>query len=82
MKDDTNYEDLDISDGGTLFVKEWWNMHGSATPQLQHLTMLVLAQLMNTSSVERCLANNSIYCFGPLVFILQCLDGLLLIVVR
>jgi len=32
MKDDTSDEDPNIGDGGTLFAKEWWNIHGGATP--------------------------------------------------
>jgi hypothetical protein len=44
---------------GNLSSLEWWNMHGDATPQLQHLATWVLSQVVNTSSVERCWSNYS-----------------------
>lgn len=65
MKDDTSDEDPNIGDGGTLFAKEWWNIHGGATPQMQNLATWVLSQLANTSSIKRCLETSLIYCFGP-----------------
>lgn len=43
MENDTSDEELNISDGGTLFVKQWWNKHGGATPKLQHLATCVLS---------------------------------------
>lgn len=64
MNYDANDEDLDIRDGGALFVKDWWNMCGGASLQLQHLATWVFSQLVNTSSVEKCLATSSVYCFG------------------
>jgi len=33
---------------------EWWNMYGGSIPQLQRLAKRVLAQVVNTSSAERC----------------------------
>jgi hypothetical protein len=32
-----------IRDRGNLSSLEWWNMHGGATPQLQHLATQVLS---------------------------------------
>lgn len=37
-----------------IFLLEWWNMYGGATPLLQTLALRVLSQVVNTSSAERC----------------------------
>jgi len=39
-----------IRDRASLTSLEWWNMHGGATPQLQHLATRVLSQVVKTSS--------------------------------
>ena len=41
-------------DRGNLPSLEWWDMHGSVAPQLQHLATQMLSQVVNTSSIERC----------------------------
>jgi hypothetical protein len=43
-----------IRDQGNLSSLEWWNMHGSVSPQLQRLATQVLSHVVNTSSAERC----------------------------
>jgi hypothetical protein len=43
-----------IRDRENLSSLEWWNMHGSTTPQLQRLATRVLSQVVNTSFAERC----------------------------